>query len=218
MEDCPVSADYLQARFVALLPRSEIHARIILRGVPCPGRRADRIAATVALAWLWFIRLAGRGKAVEDFPAAFVSMVARAGKSGHKLAGVERARDAMNPLTQQRHGFRVEGLPASTRMAHDKRYGSVAGQRHLDAYEERLRHNNKTPLPEIVAFRIDFPCWLTSWADRDLAQSERTSYLAGKFGLSPALISQQRREYHADWLKFCGETAGCDRGGHSWPN
>jgi hypothetical protein len=36
-------------------------------------------------------------------------------------------------------------------------------------------------------------------------QDERTLDLAERYGLSPARISQLRREFMDDWLLFCGE-------------
>jgi hypothetical protein len=61
----------------------------------------------------------------------------------------------LSERAQQRHGFRVERLPISTRTCHEELHG-VTGQRHLDAYEERLRDNTRTPPDEQAAFRLDF--------------------------------------------------------------
>jgi hypothetical protein len=73
---------------------------------------------------------------------------------------------------------------------------------------ERLHDNRKTPVPEQVAFRCDFPDWLSHRTDRDqqiildMLQEESTSALARKYGVSSARISQLRREYHQDWRAF----------------
>jgi hypothetical protein len=40
-----------------------------------------------------------------------------------------------------------------------------------------------------------------------MALSERTDTLARQFGVSPARISQLRREYHDSWERFCAEPA-----------
>jgi hypothetical protein len=66
-------------------------------------------------------------------------------------------------------------------------------------------------VPEQVCFRLDWPAWLTTITERDrrlvddLALSHRTKDLANKYGLSPARISQKRREFFDDWRRFCGE-------------
>jgi hypothetical protein len=128
-----MAAKSLPARFLALLPRIQTHALIVFRDVVCPQRRADLIAEMIALAWLWFVRLAKRGKAVEDFVVTFCRLLAKAVKSGRKLVGMEKAKDVLNRHAQQRFGFKVESLPLSTRACHEDLYGVVNGQRLHDA-------------------------------------------------------------------------------------
>ncbi len=68
-----------------------------------------------------------------------------------------------------------------------------------------------TPPDEQAAFRIDFPAWLSTRTERDrriindMVVGERTQHLARRFGISPARISQLRREYHDDWRRFTDE-------------
>jgi hypothetical protein len=38
----------------------------------------------------------------------------------------------------------------------------------------------------------------------DLMAGERTQDVSSKFGLSPARVSQLRRDFHDDWQRFCG--------------
>jgi len=70
-----------------------------------------------------------------------------------------------------------------------------------------------TPPDEQAAFRIDFPDWLTTRTERDrriigdMVVGEKTMHLARRFGISPARVSQLRREYHDDWRQFTGETS-----------
>src|SRR4051812_45778252 len=45
----------LQQCFLALLPRIERHAHIYFRHVVCPVQKADCLAETVALCWMWFL-------------------------------------------------------------------------------------------------------------------------------------------------------------------
>jgi DNA-directed RNA polymerase sigma subunit (sigma70/sigma32) len=62
-----------------------------------------------------------------------------------------------------------------------------------------------------VCFRIDFPAWLTTLTPRErqmvreMAGNERTLDLGKRFELSPARISQLRRELHNDWRHFLGD-------------
>jgi hypothetical protein len=206
-----VSAEGLQVRFLALVPRIETHAQIFFRGIRCPVQKEDRVAECVALAWQWFVSLSHRGKDVFAFPMAFAALVARAVKCGRRLCGRERARDVFSPLAQQRHGFRIEALPSATRNPHEQLYADPHGQALLDAFEERLRDNTLTPVPDQAAFRIDFPNWLRTLTGRErrliraMARNERTKDLSRAFELSPGRISQLRREFRDAWLRYQGE-------------
>ena len=140
----------LHARFLRLLPKLETHARIAFRGVRCPVQQEDRVQECVALAWKWFLRLSEQGKDVLDFPMAFAALLARAVRCGRKLCGQERAGDVLSFVAQARHGFRVERLPATTRSPHEHLYAYPYGQTLLDAFEERLRDNTLTPVPDQV--------------------------------------------------------------------
>ena len=83
----------LQARFQALLPRVELHARVFFRHLKCPDRKQDAINETLALAWKWFVHLAEQGKDPSRFPAAFATLIARSVRCGRRLAGMEKAKD-----------------------------------------------------------------------------------------------------------------------------
>jgi hypothetical protein len=202
---------HLHAAFLSILPRIERHARLYFRHLRCPQRQDDAVAETVALAWRWFVRLVERGKDPLSFPTVLAAYAARAVRCGRRLCGQRSGKDVLSPLARQRHGFAVEGLPNSVRAAHDERYGVPGGQRRQDAWEERLRDNTQTPVPEQVAFRLDFPAWLDSLTPRErrlvgeMANSERTLDLSRRFDVSPARISQLRRELHADWRRFLGD-------------
>jgi hypothetical protein len=187
-----------QAAFLALLPRVQAHAEFACRHVRCAHARADFVAEVVAMCWLWFVRLVRRGKDPARFASALAGYAARAVRSGRKLAGMEWARDALNPICQGRHGFTVGRLPDVATLS-------------PNPLVEALADNTKTPPPEAAAFRLDFPAWLATRTDRDrrvvgdLMAGERTGDVAGRYGLSPARVSQLRREYHGDWLTFCGD-------------
>jgi hypothetical protein len=208
----PVSSlVHLHAAFLSILPRIESHARVYFRGVRCPARQADAVQETLAIAWKWFVRLVEQGKDPLTFPMALASYAARAVRCGRRLCGQEKGKDAMSAIAQQRHGFAVEPLPYTMASTHEDRYSHVRGQRRRDLLEERLRDNTQTPVPEQVAFRIDFPAWRKTHARRTrrirdgMMAGERTSDLSQRFGLSPARISQLRREPHNDWTRFLGD-------------
>jgi hypothetical protein len=203
------ASPYLHTAFLSILPRIVTHARVSCRGLRCPHSREEFVAEVVALAWQWFVRLVEKGKDPLQFPTTLAAYAARAVRSGRRLCGQERSKDALSPLAQRRHGFRVEPLPASTRRPFEEVRAGFSRQR-LDAFEERLRDNAVTPPPDAAAFRIDFPDWLRSRTERDrrliedLMRDERTLDLASKHGLSPSRVSQLRRQFLEDWRHFCG--------------
>lgn len=208
---CAPNPNSLHAAFLLILPRIELHAQIYHRDTPCPDRRQDQIAETVALAYQWFVRLARRGKDASQFVSALAGFAARAVRSGRRLTGQEKAKDVLSPRAQRQYGFKVECLPASTATAHESLYGETQGQRQLDEFEERLQDNRQTPVPDQAAFRIDFRAWLRSLSPRErrmiraMSRNERTKDLSKQFELSPARISQMRRQFHDEWEAYCGD-------------
>src|SRR5262245_8068616 len=196
-----LSVHVLQTRFLSILPRIELHGRISFRFLRCPALRDDAVAEVVALAWKWHLRLAERGKDATQFPSTLATFAALAVKAGRRVCGRERARDALSSTAQRQHHFMVERLPDF----------STLGSNPL---EEALVDNTQTPPPEQASFRIDFPTWLQTRSERDrrlaedLMTGERTLDVSTKFGLSPARISQLRRDFHDDWLRFFGQGEG----------
>jgi hypothetical protein len=199
----------LHDAFLSILPRIELHGQVAFRGVLCPHHRADCIAEVVALCWLWFLRLVERGKDPLTFVSRIADFAARQVRCGRGLCGQEKGRDVLSGLAQRRHGFHVGPLPHST--ASYDRLGTFGGQRKQDALEEVLHENGRTPVPEQVCFRLDFPACRRTHARRirrlmdAMILGESTGDLARKYGLSPGRISQLRRALHNDWRHFCGE-------------
>jgi hypothetical protein len=202
---------HLHAAFLAMVPRIQRHGEVYFRHVRCPHRRADCIAEMVAVCWKWYVRATDQGKDVNQFVSALATYAAQAVNSGRRLAGMAKSKDVMNPRNQRRRGFRVEPLPSSPRTSHESLYSSPQGQALLDAFEERLRDNTITPIPDQVQFRLDWPAWLKTLTGRErrliraMSCNERTLDLSKEFELSPARISQLRREFHDGWHRFLGD-------------
>jgi hypothetical protein len=192
----------LHAAFLSVVPRIEAHGRVYFRHLKCPDRREDAVAEMVALSWLWFLRLAGKGKDATRFPAALATYSARAVRAGRKLAGKDRAGDVLSPMAQSRCGFTVRSLPC---------HSTLSG----NPLEEALTDNTRSPVPDQVSFRIDWPCWLATHGDRDrriinaLMVGERTGDVASRHGLTAGRISQLRARFREDWLSFTGQVGYC---------
>jgi hypothetical protein len=195
--------DAMHAAFLTFLPRIRLHGQVYFRHIRCLVQREDCIAEMVAIAWKWHVRPAQRGKDASKFVGALAGYAARSVNSGRRLAGMERPQDVLSGRAQREHGFVVERLPDFSTLR-------------SNPLEEALHDNTQTPVPDQVAFRNDFPVWRLSRTDRDrrviddLMLGERTRDVAHKFGLSPARISQLRRDFHEDWVRFTADPAEAD--------
>lgn len=195
----------LCADFLAILPVIERHARFAFRYLRRYHDREDAVSETVAVAWSWYVRLARQGKDAAAFPTALASFASRHVKSGRCLGGTENTRDALSPTARLRRAFGVEQLP-------DSRTSDRS------SWQEALADNTQSPVPEQVVFRVDFPTWLLTLTDRDhrvveqMALGHRTLDLATSFGVSPARVSQLRRQFYHSWQQFAeGQEGGVPR-------
>jgi len=189
--------EQLQNKFLGILSRLKQHFRIYFRHVKCRDKRNDLVSEAIALSWRWFLRIAEQGKDATHWPAALASFAARAVRAGRRVCGQLPAKDAMSERAQQRHGFCVGKLPDISTLSENP-------------LAEALTDNTQTPPPDGAAFRIDFPAWRRSHSRRnrrlidDMMMNEKTMVLARKHRLSPARVSQLRREFHDDWEVFTG--------------
>jgi hypothetical protein len=190
---------HLQASFLGIVfPRVLSHGRVCFRATKCPHRRQDAIQEMVALAWQWHLRLAEKGKDATAFPTVLASYAARAVKSGSRVVGQERANDVLSPVAQQRHHFFIGKLPD---------FETLTDHPVCQA----LHDNTKSPPDETVCFKLDFLAWLArlTQGDRsiveDLMIGELALDVANKYKISPARISQKRREFRQDWEAFLSD-------------
>jgi len=197
--------------FLDLLPRVRQHAAVVFRALPA-AEREEAIAEAVAAAFVAFRRLRARGlDPARDFPSQMAVYAALHVKDGRHVGGRASSKDVLSVKAQRKHGFRVESLPLATRRPHEDLYGGLNGQRSLDAYEERLRDNHRTPPPEAAAFRIDFPEFIGSLCRRDqrlagfLSLGNSASNAAARFGLSPGRVTQLRQGWCREWHVRNGE-------------
>src|SRR5271167_4693449 len=148
-------SQHLQETFVTkILPRIEAHGRVYFRHVRSPHRREELLAEMAALTWRWFLRLVRRGKDALKLVGGLATYAARAIRNGRRVCGQERARDAMSGSAQRNHDFTVGSL-----LEIDSPEDSV--------FAEALHDNTVSPVPDQVAFRIDFPAWRRTRSERD---------------------------------------------------
>jgi len=117
-------------------------------------------------------------------------------KSGRRLCGQEKAADAMSSVAQQRRSFTVSSLPQGS---------SLEG----NVFDEALRDNTQSAVPDQAAFRSDFRAWRKSLTRRNraiveqLALGHTSTEVARRFSVSAGRISQLRRQFHDGWRAFC---------------
>src|SRR5262249_49599956 len=150
----PAASDSPQQHFLSMLPRIELHAQIYFRHLRCPGKKEDAIAEVVAVAWKWFLRATKKGKDVAEFVSALATYAARHVRGGRKVWGKVRRNDVLSPACQQRHGFVVGKLAEVDTLS-------------SNPLQDALADNTRSPVPEQVSFRIDFPNWLASLGVRN---------------------------------------------------
>ena len=189
------------AAFLALLPGVRAAAWRQFRHVRCPDRREDGVCEAVALAWAWHRRLWDRGRDPAWFAFTFARLAARAAASGRRLAGQDRANDALSPVCRRARGFALVPLAG----------GPAAARAEL---EEALADNTKSPVPAQAQFRIDFPAWAgrlpagKRWVLLQLAVGQRTRDVARAAGVTAARISQLRGEFRRGYLAFLAGDPG----------
>jgi hypothetical protein len=75
--------------FLTLLPKIELHGRIVFRHLKCCHKRQDAIAEMVALIWKWCVRPVERGKGPSQFPTTLATFATRAVIGGRRVPDAE---------------------------------------------------------------------------------------------------------------------------------
>jgi hypothetical protein len=191
----------VQNAFLAILSKIEQIARFHFRHCPCGDRKQDCIGETIALCWIWYRRLMAKGRDPSAFVTTFTRLAALAVSSGRRLCGQETARDALSPVCQRRRRFVAIPLP-----------DECSANRNV--YDEALRDNMQSPIPDQVQFRVDYPRWRGTLDDRRrrlvdaMMEGHSTSDLATQFGVTAGRVAQLRREFHDGYTAFCGDGPG----------
>ena len=158
----------------------------------------DAVTEVVANSLVAFVRLVE----LEKVDLAYPTVLARFGvaqvRSGRRVGNRFAGRDVLSPHAQYRHGFSVE------RLEQEDAEGS--------GWREVVVEDRRSGPADIAATRVDFSDWLATLSDRKRRIAEHLSIggttgdTARQFGISPARISQMRRELHDSWRLFQGDT------------
>ena len=193
--------------FLLVSPIVERHARIVFRFL----RREERdeaVAEAIAAAFQAYVALRSRGRNPDGFPTMLATFAVLHVKEDRHVGGHMSSRDVLSRRARLLRGFHVERLPISTRLLSlSVRVDRGRGE----SWEAFLQDDARTPVPDQVAFRLDFPAFLQTLNPRDrkmiraLAAGTAAITVADQHWVAPSRITQLRQEWRMRWLQFHGE-------------
>jgi transposase-like protein len=191
-----------QQRFLILLPTILDYVSPAFRRLR-PEARQEAVQEAVAGAYVAYARLVQRGKESRAFASVLAKYAVAQVRVGRQVGGRLNCNDVSSTYGQQRRSLRLARLD---------RFDACEG-----AWQEVLVEDERTPIPDQVAFRCDFPLWLDRFSSRDreiaeaLAEGCSTSEVARRFGITWGRVSQLRRKFEKSWREFHGEEEQIER-------
>jgi hypothetical protein len=185
-------------QFLAMLPVIRKYANHAFQYRDSEARE-DAVHEVIANAVVAFARLVQLDKADLAYPTVLARYGVAQLRGGRRVGNRRRVSEVLAEYAQRKKGFVVESLDC---------FHKESGQ-----WLEALVEDTRTPVPDQVAFRIDFPAWLNSQTKRNrriaeaLAVGSTTGEVARRFKLSSGRISQLRNQFHQSWREFQGDTA-----------
>ena len=185
------------AKFMRMLPSIRRAAQIAFRKV-CPELRLELIQETIANSLVAYARLVKLGREDPAYPTPLARFAVAQARVGRRVGSRLRIGDVLSNYAQHQKGFQVGRLD------------------HFDeeenCWQEIVVEDKRATPAEIAACRIDFAEWIARLPHRErkiallLAAGETTKGAAMQFAVTPARISQLRRELQTSWLAFHGES------------
>ena len=172
------------AGFLAMYPRIKAYAEFAFRHWSAEARE-DAVQETLANAMVAYVRLAKRGKLDMAHPTVLAGYAAAQIRDGRRVGSKRNVRDVSSPHARRGKGFILESLD---------RFDSIEGE-----WLEAVVEDDRTPIPDQVAFRLDFPRWLAFLSRRDqqiaeaLAAGHSTSQVAARFRVTGPDLAKTSR-------------------------
>ena len=158
--------------------------------------REDALQESLVNVTVRYERLVRQGRAGVASLTPLARFAIRQVKSGRTIATRLNVREPLSRYARLRKRFQVERLDHWCRLEEE--------------WLPVLVEDRRISVAEQAALRIDIPNWLSRFARRtrqiawDLACGFSTGEVARRYRLSPARISQMRREFYVSWLTFHG--------------
>jgi hypothetical protein len=192
----PAVAAQWSGGFLQVLPAVRNHAR---GSFQCLNRaeREEAMAEAMANAFVGYASAAVRGRLAYCHPASLATYAVRAVRSDRHVGGRQSSRDVMSRLARKRRGFIVRSITPAARQGWR---AIVLEDRHVSPADQ-------------AAFNLDYEQWRNRFALRQrriidrLAAGDTTGTVADRFGVTPARISQLRRQFERSWIQFQGMAA-----------
>lgn len=182
-------------RFLAMLPKIRARANAAFRGCR-PAQREDLVAEVVAGAYCAFARLVERGKIELAHPTPLARYAVRQARGGRRVGAKLNIRDVSSDYCRKHKEIPLERLDRFDRRAEE--------------WREVVVEDRQAAPADVAACRVDFAEWLRRLPARKarlaraLAGGESTKEAARIFRISPARVSQVRRELKESWEAFQG--------------
>jgi hypothetical protein len=208
---CQAGRPEVHSEFLLLYPIVQRHARVVFRRRHEVDKE-ELTAEAVAAAFASYVTLKARGKdPIRDFPSVMAKFAVLRAQDDRLVGGKTNSKDVLSSKAQRRRGFKVESLSMRTRSSVAQRYSQPLGQNRQDLFEERFQEDWRTPVPDQVAFRLDFAAFLQTLSVRDrglmgyLSMGHSGKQAAEKFHVSDARVTQLRQEWQRRWIAFQGD-------------
>jgi hypothetical protein len=182
--------------FVLIIPVIRNHARVSFCKMQ-PEEKEELIEECLANAFRAYARLLELGKHDLIYPTVLAKFAVKQVRSGRRVGGKLNCQDVLSLYAQKRKAIKIERLD---------RFDPEE-----QAWLEAVVEDTETPVPEQVAFRVDFPAWLKQYQvpkrrlAKTLALGYTTNEAARRFDLSASRISQLRRAFEKSWEAYQGE-------------
>jgi hypothetical protein len=184
-------------RFLRLVPAIRRAANFRFRTLSAY-RRREIVDDVLGMCCAFFARLAEKGQEERGYPTTLVQFAVAQLRQGRQVGSPLNVRDISSRYSQQKKGLQLERLDQLDEAE--------------QTWKEVLLEDRRATPADLAASRIDFAAWLAMMSPlrRQIAEflslGESTRAAARRFALSPGRISQLRREFHASWSAFQGES------------
>lgn len=180
-------------RFQQILPQIRSCALYAFRRQPV-AEKEEAVQDVLVQCFFVFHRMLRRGEGTRVFPTVLARYAILRYRSGRRAMGCE-PREGLSASAEPGRGASSEPVRRSQR----------------GGWQDSLIEDRRTPVPDQVCFRIDFPEWLQRLPRQDRRLAELfvaglpATEVAKQLEVTPARVSQIRKALREDWKRYQGE-------------